>query len=163
MNQLLEIISGTIDVRITWELKKSTKMNISRYLETMHRMLLDHVQSELIFNQLPSNIVLCEGNLDRVMDTTDNTIQITLHLSCKKITGEDNQQSGNITLNGTAKLGRMNLAFHLLMASNVIWKGKQDPAHTKLQSQNLSIPLTQLDMTTREVLHKLTFYNKGLN
>ena len=84
MNQLLEIMSGTIDGIVTWELKKSTKMNFSRYLETMHRMLLDHVQSELIFNQLPSNIVLCEGNLDRVMDTTDNTIQITLHLSCNK-------------------------------------------------------------------------------
>ena len=93
------------------------------------------------------------------MDTTDNNIQVTLNLKCEKITGEDNKASGKITMTGTAQLGRMNLAFQVLMANNVSWKEEIDPAHTKLQSQNLSIPLTQLDMTTREGLHKITFYN----
>ena len=93
MNQLLEIMSGTIDGIVTWELKKSTRMNISCYLDTMHRMLLEKVQGELIFNQLPSNIILYEGNLDRVMDTTENTIQVTQNLRCEKITGEDNHRA----------------------------------------------------------------------
>ena len=69
-----------------------------------------------------------------MIDTTENAIQMTLQLNCRKITGEDNQQSGTITMNGTAKLGRKQLAFTLGMAYNVVWKGKMDPAHTKLQA-----------------------------
>ena len=53
-------------------------------------MLVDQVQNELRFNQLPSALVLCEGDLDCVMDTTENAIQMTLQLNCRKITAEDN-------------------------------------------------------------------------
>ena len=112
----------------------------------MNRMLLDNVQGEIKFNPLPSNIILYKGTLNRILDTIDNNILVKLNLRCEKVTGEENPPSGKITLTGTSQLGRTNLTFQEVMAINVNWIGTKDPSHTRLQSQDLTIPLTQLEM-----------------
>ena len=150
---------STIDGTVIWGLKKSTRMNITRYLDTMKRMLLSNIQGEIQFKPLPSNIILYDGTMNRILDTVDNNLLVKLNLRCEKVTGEENTPAGIITLTGMSRLGQTNLSFQEILATNVNWKSKKDPSHTKLQSQDLTIPLTQLEIKNMGGTFKITFYN----
>ena len=159
MNSLLEIMAGKLTGRIHWEIRKSTKMNIDRYLDMMLKLLANQVEKELQFIPLPPSLDPCVGEVDRIMNTTEHTIQMTLQLLCRKITNEDRKQCGNITMQGTAKLGRLQLALSLGIASEVVWRGKLDPSQSRLKELVLSIPLTHITMSTTEGSYKLTCFN----
>ena len=52
---------STIDGKVVWGLKKSTQMNITRYIDTMKRMLSSNIQGDVQYKPLPTNITLYEG------------------------------------------------------------------------------------------------------
>ena len=63
MNSLLEIMAGKLTGRIHWELRKSTKMNIYRYLDMMLKLLANQVENELQFIPIPPSLDLCVGEV----------------------------------------------------------------------------------------------------
>ena len=58
-----------------------------------------------------------------------------------------------------SRLGKATLSFQEILATNVNWINKKDPSLTKLQTQDLTIPLTQLELQNMGGTFKVTFYN----
>ena len=61
MNNLIVIMAGKLNGRIRWDIRKSTKMTIDRYLDMLVKLLANKVDSELQFATLPPSLDLYRG------------------------------------------------------------------------------------------------------
>ena len=93
-------------------------MNITRYIDTMKRMLSSNIQGDVQYKPLPTNITLYEGTLDQILDSVENNIMVKLNMKCEKVTEqEDVITAGRITLTGISRLGKATLSFQEILSS----------------------------------------------
>ena len=148
MNFFIAKMSGFLTGTIKWDIRKTTRMTVDRYLNMLTKQLTNRVEGVLEFEPIPQSLDLHGGTVGRVLQTSVTNIQVTLQLSCKKSTNEDGDSKGAISLIGTSKLGTLSLAFNLALISDVQWSGKEDPTHARWQELNLKIPLTHLHLAS---------------
>ena len=61
MNNLIVIMSGKLTGTIRWDIRKSTKMTVDRYLDMLVKLLANKVEGELQFAPLPPSLDLYGG------------------------------------------------------------------------------------------------------
>ena len=140
MDTLITNMSGFLTGTIKWELKKTTRMSLVRYLSLLSQQLTNRVDGSLEFQDLPHQLDLHNGSVGRVLQTTLTHIQVNLHLSCTKYTNPEGETQGSIALVGKATLGTISLAFNLTLMAWFQWSTKEDLAHIKWQELSLKIP-----------------------
>ena len=148
MDLLITNMSGFLTGTIKWEIRKTTRMSVERYLSMLSQQLTNRVEGILEFQPIPQSLDLHGGSVGRVLQTSVTNIQVNLQLSCKKYTNEDMETKGSIALIGTAKLGAISLAFNLELLSGIQWSTKEDPTHIRWQELSLKIPLTHIHLSS---------------
>ena len=146
MDFFIAKMSGFITGTIKWDIRKTTRMTVDRYLNMLTKQLTNRVEGVLEFEPIPQSLDLHGGTIGRVLQTSVTNIQVTLQISCKKSTNEDGDPKVAIALIGTIKLGNLSLAFNLALMSGIQWSSKDDPTHARWQELSLKIPLTHLHL-----------------
>ena len=153
-------MSGHLQGSILLEVRKTTKMSLSRFLKLLANQLTTRIDGPIEFQPIPDHMELYQGKVNRVIQTTVVLIVINLKLSCTRKTHEDGEKYGHIALVGNGSLGLLNLACSVTLMENFKWVTREDLAQIQWQTLCMKLPPTHIRLETMEGQFRLSYYEK---
>ena len=111
----MENKSGHLQGSIFLEFRKSTKMSLTRFMNLMGHQLKPRVDGPITFRPIPDYTKIYQGKISKIIQTSVGLILMDVKLCCSRTTNENGEKFGHIALQGTGKLGSLDLQFSLTM------------------------------------------------
>ena len=156
----MENKSDQLHGSIFLEFRKSTKMSLTRYMTLMEHQLKPRVDGPITFRPIPDYTKLYQGKISKIIQTSVGLILMDVKLCCSKTTNENGEKFGHIALQGTGKLGSMDLQFSLTMMDDFKWASKEDLSQVQWQQLSIKLPPTHLSLDAMEGKYRLSFYEQ---
>ena len=142
------------------EFRKSTKMSLTRYMALMENQLKPRIDGQVTFRPIPDYTKLYQGKIDKIIHTLVGLITMDIKLCCSRTTTENGEKFGHIAMQGTGKLGSLDLQFSLTMMSDFKWTSKEDLSQVQWQKLAIKLPPTHLNLDAMEGNFRLSFYDQ---
>ena len=145
--------------KIILDFQKSTKITLTRYLDVMERMISNKIDGPIQFLTLPNQTQLFHGWIDIQTGTPNNLLVFKLKMHCKRMTSENSENLGEITLHGTERLGMNELTFNLCLLKDFRYNTQEDLMVIPWQEITIKLPPTHLTVQSRVGSFRLDFGN----